>query len=310
MGTVWGTMDVGGKPSPSSWNPWNYTKKKSHCWNPKCIPFWLYPIQSSGLLCAGAKQALHFFPSYQFYSSFISQSWEEQIWIVAAVRWMKAANGGPAHTWPHNLTSESAFSRWREGRLGQIATQKHNGCLPSEAVATSQFWAAKLKGRYQLWLTADWLKREQYHQGKLIVCSLSHRPHAMMSANKNYKARTCLPKGWFWTALFETRPSSKFWNFSKKGFKKAKMGKIALNFWSINIRRKTAGDFDKKIKAFHYSSDSTTHLTELILKYQKHQTRGRVFEQSLDALESSSKGTPPQKFPRGGGSSQFPKPLF
>ena len=73
-----------------------------------------------------------------------------------------------------------------------------------------------------------------------------------------------------------------------------------------------AGDFDRKIKAFPYSSDSATHLTELILKYQKHQTRGRVFEQSLDALESSSKGTPPQKFPKGGvgGSSQFPKPLF
>ena len=52
---------------------------------------------------------------------------------------------------------------------------------------------------------------------------------------------------------------------------------------------------DFELKAFPYSSDSMTHLTELILKYQKHQTRARVFEQSLDALESSGKGTPPKK---------------
>ena len=98
----------------------NFLLRTTSCWNPKCILFWIYP-PSSGLL--SPNQALHFFPSYQFYSSLISPSWEEQIWIVAAVRGMKAANGGPAHTWPHNLTSESAFSRWREGRLGQIATE-------------------------------------------------------------------------------------------------------------------------------------------------------------------------------------------
>ena len=97
-------------------------------------------IQSSGLLrAAGANQALHFFPSFQFYSSFISQTWEEQIWIVGAVRGVKAANGGPAHTWPHNLTSESAFSRWREERLGQIATEAQWLCPPTLRLRPANF---------------------------------------------------------------------------------------------------------------------------------------------------------------------------
>ena len=122
-------------------------QKKNLCWEIWNV-FHSDFIQFSRRASEGprASQAVHFFPSDQFYSSFISSGLEEQIWIVAAVVWMKAANGGCQPTldpdeqfdvWIRFLTLPMAWAGL--GRLGQIATVEHNGGVPLQPV-TGQFW--------------------------------------------------------------------------------------------------------------------------------------------------------------------------